>query len=82
MGGKARRGTRLLLWHTPCWGSCLKTMGQKRILVVDDEEVLRELLADVLAHEGHHVDTASEVLSTQRLARITTMPSHDLRCQG
>jgi CheY-like chemotaxis protein len=33
-------------------------MGQKRIVVVDDEDVLRDLLADILAHEGHQVDTA------------------------
>jgi CheY-like chemotaxis protein len=32
-------------------------MGQKRILVVDDEDVIRELLAEVLAAEGHQVDT-------------------------
>jgi CheY-like chemotaxis protein len=35
-------------------------MGQKRILVVDDEDVLRDLLADILAHEGHQVDTACD----------------------
>ena len=35
-------------------------MGQKRILVVDDEDVLRELLADILAREGHQVDTACD----------------------
>src|SRR6476660_9391239 len=39
-----------------------KTMGQKRILVVDDEDVLRELLADILAREGHQVDTACDDL--------------------
>jgi CheY-like chemotaxis protein len=37
-------------------------MGQKRILVVDDEDVLRELLADILAREGHQVDTACDGL--------------------
>jgi CheY-like chemotaxis protein len=37
-------------------------MGQKRILVVDDEDVLRELLADILADEGHQVDTACDGL--------------------
>jgi DNA-binding response OmpR family regulator len=37
-------------------------MGQKRILVVDDEEALRDLLADVLTHEGHQVDTACDGL--------------------
>jgi CheY-like chemotaxis protein len=37
-------------------------MGQKRILVVDDEGVLRELLADILAREGHQVDTACDGL--------------------
>ena len=30
--------------------------------MVDDEEVLRELLADILAHEGHQVDTACDGL--------------------
>ena len=39
-----------------------KTMGQKRILVVDDEEVLRDLLAEILAIEGHQVDTACDGL--------------------
>ena len=38
-------------------------MGQKRILVVDDEAVLRELLADILAREGHQVDTACDGLA-------------------
>ena len=37
-------------------------MGQKRILVVDDEDILRELLADILAREGHQVDTACDGL--------------------
>jgi CheY-like chemotaxis protein len=37
-------------------------MGQKRILVVDDEEVLRDLLAEMLADEGHQVDTACDGL--------------------
>ena len=37
-------------------------MGQKRILVVDDEEALRHLLADILTHEGHQVDTACDGL--------------------
>src|SRR5258708_39720240 len=37
--------------------SCSKTMGQKRILVVDDEAVLRELLADILAREGDRKST-------------------------
>ncbi len=37
-------------------------MGQKRILVVDDGDVLRELLADILAREGHQVDTACDGL--------------------
>ena len=59
--GKARRG-----WHValarPLLLSCSKPMGQKRILVVDDEDVLRELLADILAREGHQVDTACDGL--------------------
>ena len=37
-------------------------MGQKRILVVDDEEILRGVLADVLTGDGHQVDTASDGL--------------------
>ena len=37
-------------------------VGQKRILVVDDEEVLRGLLADILTCDGHQVDTACDGL--------------------
>ncbi len=37
-------------------------MGQKRILVVEDEEILRGLLADVLTGDGHQVDTACDGL--------------------
>lgn len=46
----------------PLLSSYSKTMGQKRILVVDDEEVLRALLADILTCEGHQVDTACDGL--------------------
>jgi CheY-like chemotaxis protein len=35
-------------------------MGQKRILVVDDEDVLRDVLAEILTREGHQVDTACD----------------------
>ena len=59
--GKVGRGGHFALAR-PLLLSCSKTMGQKRILVVDDEEVLRELLADILAHEGHQVDTACDGL--------------------
>ncbi len=41
----------------PSWA-----MGQKRILVVDDEEVLRILLADILSGDGHQVDIACDGL--------------------
>jgi CheY-like chemotaxis protein len=37
-------------------------MGQKRILVVDDEDILRDLLAEILADEGHQVDAACDGL--------------------
>ncbi len=37
-------------------------MGQKRILVVDDEAVLRDVLADILAGDGHQVDIACDGL--------------------
>ena len=33
-------------------------VGSKRILVVDDERDLAEVLADALQRDGHHVDTA------------------------
>jgi DNA-binding NtrC family response regulator len=39
-----------------------------RILVVDDEEGIREFLAEVLEDEGHEVDTASDGL--EALARL------------
>ena len=58
--GKARRGEHLPVGTRSAHFS--KTMGQKRILVVDDEDVLRELLADILAREGHQVDTACDGL--------------------
>jgi CheY-like chemotaxis protein len=59
--GKARRGGHFALARHLLL-SCSKPMGQKRILVVDDEDVLRELLADILAREGHQVDTACDGL--------------------
>ncbi len=34
-------------------------MSAKRILVIDDEEILRLMVRDVLALEGHEVDVAS-----------------------
>ena len=34
----------------------------KRILVVEDEDTLRDLLADILTCEGHQVDAASDGL--------------------
>ena len=37
-------------------------MGQKRILVVEDEEILRGVLAGILADDGHQVDTACDGL--------------------
>ena len=37
-------------------------MGQRRILVVEDEEIFRGLLADVLTGDGHQVDTACDGL--------------------
>jgi len=37
-------------------------MGQRRILVVDDEAILRDLLADILAGDGHQVDIACDGL--------------------
>src|SRR5260370_29453924 len=48
-------------WHAPCYRPA-SAMGQKRILVVDDEEVLRGLLADILTCDGHQVDTACDGL--------------------
>jgi len=37
-------------------------MGQRRILVVEDEAALRDVLADFLAIDGHQVDTACDGL--------------------
>jgi hypothetical protein len=59
IAGKASQGGHFKL-GTPLVLSCSKTMGQKRILVVDDEDVLRDLLAEILTREGHQVDTACD----------------------
>lgn len=34
----------------------MPTLGEVRVLVVDDDEVLRELLTEALRREGHAVD--------------------------
>ncbi|MFP6582700.1 MAG: sigma-54 dependent transcriptional regulator [Candidatus Hydrogenedentota bacterium] len=36
-------------------------MGSKRLLVVDDEQGMRELLEIIFGNEGYHVDTAADV---------------------
>ena len=48
-------------------------MASKRILVVDDEVGIRELLRDILQDEGYHVELA-ENAATARAARLRERP--------
>src|SRR5712692_924911 len=41
----------------------------KRILVVDDEPTIRELIADVLREWGYHVETAANGIEALQLMR-------------
>ena len=38
-----------------------------KVLVVDDEPAIRELLRDVLCEEGHHVETARDGVETLKV---------------
>ena len=40
----------------------------KRILVVDDTEIIRDLLAEVLLNDGYHVDKASNGVQATEMA--------------
>lgn len=46
----------------PASESLLENPGRRRILIVDDEEVVRELLVDVLEDGRHQIDTACDGL--------------------
>ena len=46
-------------------------MKQPRILVVDDENGVRELISDVLHLESFHVTTASDGLEALVLLRVS-----------
>ncbi len=61
----------------------MKTQWQ--ILVVDDEEVMRESLAAWLREDGYGVDTAAsgrEAIDTARGARTTRFTSSTSRCRA
>ncbi|HXH07944.1 MAG TPA: response regulator [Vicinamibacterales bacterium] len=53
----------------------LPAVGPKRILVIDDEPDIAEILVDILSPAGHHVDVASD--GAAGLERITRQ-SYDL----
>ena len=46
------------LYFKPCWRIALG-LGNKRILVVDDEENARVVLSKILAHDGYDVSSAA-----------------------
>jgi len=58
--------------------------GRPRILVVDDEEVIRELLSEILMDEGYEVDTAKE--GNEAMEKIKRLPFElvitDIRMPG
>ena len=47
-------------------------MSAKRVLVVDDQTAVRELVAAVLAADGHTVETARDGVDALRLLDATT----------
>ena len=47
-------------------------MSAKRVLVVDDQTAVRELVAAVLAADGHAVETARDGVDALRLLDATT----------
>ncbi|GAB2583390.1 response regulator transcription factor [Nitrincola alkalisediminis] len=51
-------------------------MTDERLLLIDDDVALCELLSDYLKHEGYRVDAVYSV--DQALARLTEGPSYDL----
>ena len=51
-------------------------LGQKRILVVDDQPSIREIFADILARDGHEIHLAED--GRQALSRINGGEHYDL----
>jgi len=45
-------------------------MNNKKILVVDDEELLRDMLVEVLAGEGYQVDSAENGIEASELIML------------
>ena len=45
-------------------------MNNKKILVVDDEELLRDMLVEVLAGEGYQVDSAGNGIEASELIML------------
>lgn len=55
--------------------SAVATITGKRILVVDDEPLIRRLVADTLSVHDHHVDMASD--GAEALARLDAGTRYD-----
>ena len=49
-----------MLYNSPIMESSVENHETVRILIIDDEPVIRDLLFDVLSRKGYEVDTASD----------------------
>jgi putative nucleotidyltransferase with HDIG domain len=58
------------------WRECLSMSQQERILVVDDESAVREIVAVLLEHNGYAVNTAAS--AGEALTRLQEDPAYDL----
>ena len=53
--------------------------GERAILVVDDEEGMRDWMAEILQGCGHRVFTAKDGLEARQLAARTPLRPYDYR---